>query len=82
MVKKTRFIFERTYTMLSGVLLFRDWEDFGPKNLPEYFDKGYNIFCRKLEQFKILERPLTAEEEQELTFMMASLIHAKNARYE
>ncbi len=87
-------MFEHSYTIpncgftvssapfFEGPRFLRDWEDFGPKNLPEYFNKGYGIFQQRLEQIKLLERALTAEEGQELTFMLEALIHAKNARYE
>ena len=82
MKKYQKFIFERKYIIPSGIMFFRDGEDFGPKNLPEYFNKGYQIFSRRLEEFKNLERPLEAEEERELTFMLEALIQAKNANYE
>lgn len=82
MSKHHKFIFERKYTIPNSVLYFRDWEDFGPKNLPEYFDKGYQIFCKRLQEFSKLERTLEAQEERELTFMLDSLIHAKNAAFE
>jgi hypothetical protein len=94
MSKQQKFIFEKSYTIPNrafvvssslfrdGSRVFKDWEDFGPQNLPEYFNKGYRIFLQKLEEFKNLERPLKTEEEQELNFMLEALIHAKNARYE
>ncbi len=62
--------------------IFKDWEDFSTEKLPEYFEKGYSLFLSKLQNFKTLNRALTKEEEQELSFMLEALVHAKNARYE
>jgi len=89
-----QFIFENSYRLphdhfkiSSGLLadpskIFEDWEDFNPKNLVEYFDKGYEILRGRLEEFKALKRPLTETEDQELKFMLDALIHAKNSLYE
>ncbi len=88
------FILEKMYHIPSGAFIvsgaplldrskiFKDWEDFGSEKLPEYFDNGYKKFQERLESFKVLTRPLSAEEEQELGFMLEALIHAKNAQFE
>ena len=88
------FIFENFYRLppqnfkvrlnplLDGSGIFMDWEDFNPKNLVEYFDKGYEVLRQRLEEFKTLQRPLTEMEDQELKFMLEALIHAKNSLYE
>ncbi len=76
-------MFKHSYIIpRDGSRLLMDWEDFGPKNLPGYFNKGYKVFQKKLAEFKLLSRPLTKQEEQELSFMLESLIHAKNSTYE
>ncbi len=48
MAKDLNYIFKHSYIIPNdGSRLLRDWEDFGPKNLPEYFDNGYKIFQKK-----------------------------------
>jgi hypothetical protein len=65
-----------------GILHDAPWENFGENNLPEYINDGYQILQKRLESFKDLNRKLTAFEEHELEFMLASLIHAKNVLFQ
>ena len=68
-----------TYTIPTRVLLLRDWEDFGEKDLPVYFEKAYSIFLRRMEVMRRLDRPLNKQEEKELRFMLDALVEAKHA---
>ncbi|HUZ92785.1 MAG TPA: hypothetical protein VNG29_02175 [Candidatus Paceibacterota bacterium] len=67
-----------------GGMLLRDefaksgrWEDFGEQDLDAYFNGGYATLLSRLEAFRDLPRPLTAEENKELRFMLEALIEAK-----
>lgn len=61
------------------MLCLRDWEDFGDKDLPVYFEKAHAIFLRRLEHMRDLDRSLTEREEKELRFMLDAVIAGKQA---
>ncbi len=48
------------------------------EGMKSYFEAGYTLFEKRLTEFHDLKRPLTAEEEKELNFMLSALISAKN----
>ena len=65
--------------MQVGGPLARDWEEFGEKDLPVYFEKAYSIFLRRLECLRYSEKPLSDKEERELRFMLDALIEGHHA---
>jgi hypothetical protein len=60
--------------------LLRDcWEDFDQTAMQEYFDRGYDLLFRRLNQLKNRPQTVSPEEENDLYFMVESLVYAKNA---
>ena len=49
----------------------------GEVKIDEYFNDSYNIFVKRLKEFKGSKRGLNASEEKEFRFMFESLISAK-----
>ncbi|MBA3788809.1 hypothetical protein H0X32_00220 [Patescibacteria group bacterium] len=55
----------------------RLWEEFGPHSLPSYFGAGIYKFQEELKNFGNVQKRYTLDDEQQLTFMLESLIHSR-----
>ena len=60
-------------------LLYDKWEEFDETKLKEYFEKSYDIFMDRLQDFRTTKRRLTDGEEKELMFMLEVLIDVKKS---
>ena len=64
--------------VLQDALTKESWESFSDSSLPIYFKRGVERLGGILDKFTNLEEPLSAEIENQLPFMLESLIYVRH----
>lgn len=75
-MKKDLYTFSTSHSTLCD-----HFSDGGAENVDAYFNDTFTLFLGKLQAFKDLKRPITEEEDDVLTALLAGLVHVQALLY-